>query len=279
MKYIKEVIGLIACVAIAGNVFGDEVTVPDNCRISGEAELIAIDFSTREFALGDISGTALSGSGSWTHLTSTTTYSLVPDNVTCRLNGIAIGDSQGTIAGTSLTYALQIHDEPPRLERTMIDIVASRDAGRGPVEWEDGLLEEEVFLTLPAELPVIEGSAGNQWATLGFMLVEDGTAITCRYRGTGRTPLEPSDSYVLNACTGAGRSIVAGEEIEVELIELHLDGGSPFGRTSVSLSARVGQIVSDLYIFIAMDESGTEVFNFFGWADPDTGDFVVETLD
>jgi hypothetical protein len=280
MKYLLSTsITIIACVAIAGNVVGGEVIVPDNCRISGEAELIALDFSAREFALGDLSGSSNSGIGSWAHLTATTTSVLSPETVTCRLNGIALGNSRGTILDTSFTYILHVEDQPPQLRRITFDIEASRDAGSGPVDWEDGLLEDEVFLTVPSELPVVEGSAGNQWATLSFTLLEDGTAITCRYRGTGATPLEPSDSYMLDACTGAGRSIVAGEEFEVERIELHLDGGSPLGRTSVSLSATVGQILSDLYIFVVEDGSGIEVFRFDGWVDPDTGDFVVETLD
>jgi hypothetical protein len=279
MRHIGAVVGLIAFVGAVGNVIGDEVIVPANCQIIGEAEIISFDFSSREFALGDISGTSTSAAGVWDHVTPTTTWSLVPDNVTCRINGMEIGDSRGAIAGTSLSYVLYVEDRLPSLKFFAVDIVASRNAGRGPVQWEDGLLEGQVFLTIPGELPVIGGSAGNQWATLSFTLAEDGTEISCRYRGTGATPLEASDRYVLNACSGAGRFIEVGDEIEVELVELHLNGGSPRGRTTVSFPARIGDSVSDFYLFAVEDEARTELFRFAGWVDPDTGDFDVESLD
>ena len=69
------------------------------------------------------------------------------------------------------------------------------------------------------------------------------------------------------------------EEIEVGRVELHLTGSSPFGRTVVSLPARVGDMVSDFYLFEIRDESGASVFFYAGWVDTDLGDFVVESLD
>lgn len=279
MKQIGMVVVLIVSLVVAAGARGEDPVIPLNCRISGEAEIIAYDFSSREFVLGDLSGSADSAVGSLAHITATDTFVLVPDNVTCRINGIQIGDSTGTILDTTLRYILLVEERPPVMRWFMTDIMASRNAGRGGVEWEDGLLEDRIFLTVPDELPVIGGSAGNQWATLLFTHAEDGTETSCRYRGTGATPLDLSDRYVLNTCVGSGGDIVAGEEIEVERVELHLNGSYPFGLTVVSLPARVGAIVSDFYLLAVEDESRAEVFRFTGWVDADTGDLVVESLD
>lgn len=141
MKQIGVVIGFIACVAVTGSVKGEVPIEPTNCRMSGEAELIATDFSTGNFSFGEIEGSASSGSGAWAHISPTTTWLLVPDNVTCRLNGIQIGNSTGTLLDTTFNYVLHIEDRKPSLQWFVTDIVASRNSGRGGVEWEDGLLE------------------------------------------------------------------------------------------------------------------------------------------
>jgi len=65
----------------------------------------------------------------------------------------------------------------------------------------------------------------------------------------------------------------------VERVELHLNGGSPIGRTVASLPARVGQIVTDFYLFQVMDGTDALVFLSVGVVDPEMGDFVVESLD
>ena len=261
---------------------------PVNCRMSGTASLIGLDFEKGPFVIGDIFGTASNGAGSWFHEfgdNSEYFFSLSPDNVTCRINGIQIGTSSGTVSdrgqgyGSASRYVLQIEDQPPQLHWFTVDIEASRDAGLNPVEWQDGSIGDPVLLIIPDEIPVTAGSAGNQWATLSFVPVDTGVEVTCRYRGTGATALEPSDLYRLDACVGAGRTLVGGEEIAVNRIDLHLTGSSPGIRTSVSLPARVGKTVSDFYVLVIENDAEEAIYRFQGWVDPDAGDLVVESRD
>ena len=273
--------GFIVCMTFTGSVTADEPVEPATCQISGGAGLITSNYTTGDFSMGDLTGSANSGTGTWVHTTATESWTLVPENVTCRLNGIAIGNSVGTIAGdSSLSYILHIEDQPPQLQLFTIDIVASRTPSRGGVVWSDGVLEDQVLLTIPDDIPVVNGSAGNQWAALSFTQSADGSETTCRYRGTADTPLEPSDRYVLDACSGPGRLIVGADVIEVERIELHLQGSAPRVSTIVSVPARIRRSVSDFLIFVVIDvATGNDVHTSYGYVYEESDDFVVESLD
>lgn len=288
MKQIVICLILVILIAIAQVARAEGFVEPVNCRISGTATLISQDFEKGPFVIGDVMGTASNAYGAWFHEFGANReffFTLSPDNVTCRINGIQIGSSRGAIsdAGSpprgASRYVLEVEDQAPQTHWFTVPIEASRDAVGEGVEWQDGSLEEPVVLTVPQELPVTEGSAGNQWATLNFLPANNGEQVTCRYRGTGETALGVSDRYLLDACVGAGRTLVGGEEIEVDRIDLHLVGSSPGSLTRVSLPARIGKTVSDFYVLVIENDSGEALYSFYGWVDPETGDLSVESLD
>lgn len=288
MKQITIYLVLAVCIATTHVAQSGEPFEPAECRISGSASLTDLESGTGHFAIGDIQGTSTTGVGSWLHEIQTDPaqpfFLLSPEHVTCRINGVHIGDSQGVVVdseggyGSELRYFLQVEDHAPRQRWRTVQIEASRNADHEAVDWNDGSLDGPVFLIIPHELPVTEGSAGNQWATLSFLSTDTGDEVTCRYRGTGATPLDPSDRYMLESCVGPGRMLLGGAEIEVEQVVLHVDGASPGSRTTVSLPAWIGETVSDSYALAIVNSSDEEVFSVFGFVDPDRGDFVVEPL-
>lgn len=288
MKQITNYLVLAVCIATTHVAQSGEPFEPTECRLSGSASLTDRESGTVHVVVGDIQGTATTGFGSWFHEVQTDPaqpyFLLSPENVTCRINGVHIADSQGVVIesdpgyGSDLRYFIQVEDHAPRQRWRTVQIEASRNADHEAVEWTDGSLDGPVFLIIPHELPVTEGSAGNQWATLSFLSTDSGDEVTCRYRGTGASALDPSDRYVLEACVGHGRMLVEGEEIEVEQVVLHVDGASPGSRTTVSLPAWIGETVSDHYVLQIENSSRETVFSFFGFVDPDRGDFVVQPL-
>lgn len=289
MKQIVISFVLATCMAVAHVARSENFEEPVNCKVSGEAFLIDLGFERGQYVNGDVQGTAVSAFGSWFHESVLEQgfifFSLSPDTVSCRINGVQIARSTGRVSDTNLTaggnldYVLEVEDQEPQQYWFTAQIEASRNAGRDRVEWEDGSLEGPLVLMIPHELPVTEGSAGNQWATLSFLPTDSDTEVTCRYRGTGATALAPSDRYLLEFCVGAGRTLIGGTEVEVEQVSLHLDGGFPDGRTTVSLPAQVSQTVSDFYVLLIENSFDEVVFSFYGWVDPETGDLVVEDLD
>lgn len=287
MKQIVIYMVLASAIVFAQVARPEGFVEPVNCKMSGEATLISQEFEAGPYVIGDISGTASNAYGSWFHGFGTpeTYFLLSPENVTCRINGVQIGNSSGRVSDSSgdlghvSRYVLEIEDQPTQLHWFTTWIEASRDASQNAVEWRDGSLERPVVLMVPDELPVNEGSAGNQWAILSFVPSDTGAEVTCRYRGTGATALEASDRYLLDACVGAGHTLVGGEEIAVDRIDLHLTGSSPNMRTSVSLPAKVGKTVSDFYVLVLENDAEEVLYSFYGWVDPEAGDFVVESLD
>lgn len=289
MKQITNYLVLAVCIATTHVAQSGEPFEPTECRISGSASMTDQQSGADHVIVGDIQGTATTGAGSWLHEIQTDPaqpfFLLSPENVTCRINGVHIGDSQGVVIdsdpgyGSELRYFLQVEDHAPRQRWRTVQIEASRNADHEAVEWNDGSLDGPVFLIIPDELPVTEGSAGNQWATLSFLPTDTGDEVTCRYRGTGATALDPSDRYVLESCVGPGRILLGGTEIEVEQVVLHVDGAAPGSRTTVSLPAWIGETVSDHYVLQIANSSGETVFSFQGPVHPDRGDFVVEPLD
>lgn len=284
MKQITIYMIFVISINVAQVARAQDIDEPVNCKISGSATTIDRQFGAGPLVIGDIAGTASNGYGSWFHGFGNpeSFFLLSPDNVTCRQDGILIGDSRGTVSDVTSDYrdasryVLQVEDQDPQLHWFTVQIEASRDASQEGIVWQDGSLERLVILTVPEELPVTEGSAGNQWATLEFVPTETGAEVSCRYRGTGDTALEPSDRYVLDACVGAGRTLVGGEEIEVEQIGLHLVGSAPGALTSVSLPARVGKMVSDFYVLLIENDAGEVIYSFYGFVDPESGDLAVE---
>lgn len=288
MKQITNYLVLAVCIATTHVAQSEEPFEPTVCRISGSASMTDRDLGAGHFAIGDIQGTATTGVGSWLHEIQTDPaqpfFLLRPDHVTCRINGVQIGDSQGDVIdsdagyGSDLRYFLQVEDHSARQRWRTVQIEASRNADHEAVEWSDGSLDGPVFLIIPHELPVTEGSAGNQWATLSFLLTDTGEEATCRYRGTGATALDPSDRYVLEACVGPGRMLLGGMEIEVEQVVLHVDSASPGSRTTISLPASIGETEPDYYVLHIANSSGETVYSVYAPVHPDRGDFVVEPL-
>ena len=289
MKQIFICLVLATCMAIAHVARSADFDEPVNCKVSGEAFLIDTGFERGQYVNGDVQGTAINAFGSWFHESvfeeGYIFFTLSPDYVSCRINGVQIARSGGRVsdtnlaAGSGLHYVLEVEDQEPHQYWFTALIEASRNADRERVEWEDGSLEGPLVLIIPHELPVTEGSAGNQWATLSFLPTDSDTEVRCRYRGTGATALDPSDRYLLESCVGAGRTLIGGTEVEVEQVSLHLDGSFPNARTTVSLPALVGQTVSDFYVLLIENSSDEVVFSFYGWVDPETGDLAVEDLD
>ncbi|MFK7985025.1 MAG: hypothetical protein AB8I08_03265 [Sandaracinaceae bacterium] len=156
------------------------VVEPTQCRISGSGTLDNGDAVT-----GDLSGSATSGSGEWVHTTvGGELVTLSPANVTCRINGVAIGDSNGAalidgVPGFSYTLLVEDYDnhEP--------DAVQTLVATYGPSGESDGVLDLAgvASVAVPDALPVTEGSSYGGSATVSFEDARSGDTVTCLYEG------------------------------------------------------------------------------------------------
>ncbi|MEN8132724.1 MAG: hypothetical protein ABFS45_21585 [Pseudomonadota bacterium] len=248
-----------------------EFEEPTNCRLQGEGTLDGGDIS-----FGDLSGTGASGLGSWAHIAATDTFSLVPATVTCRINGIEIGDSTGTVAGTGQSYILHIEDIGSGTPQTTQILRASRSYS--PSTWVDGnlVLDGVGVITIPSELAVIAGDAEMQWAWVSFTRSVEGDMVTCRYRGN-----ESGDAYVFTRCTGEDddtSQVEAGDRVAVASMTLHVHSGcQDCGTTEVEATLEMSRPESDFLLIQITDVDGTLVYEAAGFVV--TGDFSVESLD
>jgi len=245
---------------------------PTNCRISGIASLEGNVFET-----GSLAGTAESGVGTWTQVSASGIYNLVPESVTCRLDGVEIGDSQGAVLDTDYRYFLEVWDAGNGLPASHETLVASRSYS--PSAWTDAdyTVNGRVGFFVPAELPVTEGDAGSGWAWLTFTRFEEGDLVTCRYRGN-----DTGTAYAFARCTGEDDGtvpVVAGDMVSVSTLNLHVHSGcNECGTTRVELSLDLGQGEWDFFQLVFIDPvDSTLVQQWYGFIVD--GDLVVESLD
>lgn len=300
----------------------DALVVTDRCEIRGFGLL-----DSGELVAGRIRGDETGASGRWVHYSRTDGFVLAsPDWIFCRINGAVIGDFAGdaTVNGASgYTYRVNVQDRrepgtPPIVTGTTTEVrtvVASRDYR--PTRWSDGELPTDgrIRVTLPAELPVSEGNAGNGTAWVSYQRADGWGLVTCRYRGGAprlrpRTPAEEAAglSYHFDRCydgTFGGDDdddddddeidesvpmpgLVAGSVEEVRWLRVHVQNGSHWhpsrsaARTEVSVPFDVEALTTipapdDYYRISVWDAAGTRVLHAEG-AVP-IGDLRVTQLD
>jgi hypothetical protein len=100
-----------------------------------------------------------------------------------------------------------------------------------PASWEDAEVEldEHVVFELPAELPVVEGNAGNGWAILSFLDEETGSQVACYYRGGASTPIPLTPPQLALATrynhVWCQDGSVPGDDIETDHLRLRVQRG------------------------------------------------------
>lgn len=281
-------------------------TIPEQCQIRGLGLLENADFT-----LGDMRGNAETGTGSWAHISSEEGFvQAFPDSVTCRMNGVGIGEAWGSAlvdGATGYQYRLIVEDRrdpsdaggeevegPPEVQT----LTASRTYR--PSRWYDDHLDVDgrAVVTIPATIPVTEGNAGKGWTWLTFMR-DSFDVVKCKYRGGAPTPhprtpaeLSAGEQYVFDRCVGERPGtdpVEAGSRVEVYWMSLHVHTGSDRlptcddARTTVSVDLDVSPIVvieppRDRLLLVVFEE-GTGVELFRRDADMLIGDLQVIDLD
>ncbi|MEO0336540.1 MAG: hypothetical protein AAF202_09100 [Pseudomonadota bacterium] len=132
-------------------------------------------------------------------------------------------------------------------------IVLQAQKSYGPSQWEDGVFDENLDLerdvsfqiTLPEEVPVIAGNAGNH--SLTVVVDEDGANVVCSYKGgadvskpirSGNpTQIEKGQKYHFQSCSD-GTS--ASETVTVDaMIRVIVNNGDSTETTRVEASFSV----------------------------------------
>jgi len=280
----------------------EALVVTDRCELSGMALL-----DNGDFVAGRARGGDTSVSGSWVHVADTgEVMNATPDRITCRLNGSVIGEIFGTaeLDGTpGYTFRVFVQDrrepgppeviEGPPETRTLTATRRYR-----PSRWETDSLEERAIVTIPSELPVTVGNAGNQWAWLTFQRHGTFDVVTCRYRGGASSPhprtpgdLAAGERYHLERCTGEWPGtdpVEAGSRVDARWTRLRVHSGAHFlpsrrdARTTVSLDLDIAPLIvieppPDYYHMEVRDAAGTRVLLRYGTVA--TGDLDVVRLD
>lgn len=279
----------------------DALVVTDRCEIRGLGLL-----EGGELVVGRIRGDEIGASGRWVHLSRTDGFVLAtPDWIFCRINGAVVGDFAGdaTLDGVSgYTYRVNVQDrrepgDPPIVTPGAPEVrtvVASRDYR--PTRWSDGEMpiDGRVRVTLPSELPVSEGNAGNGNAWITYQRADTYELVTCRYRGGAprlwpRTPAEEAAglSYRFERCYQSGwgddddeddevdesapmPGLAPGSVEEVRWLRVHVQNGSHWhpsraaARTEVSVPFDVTPLTTiaapyDWYRISVWDASGARV--------------------
>jgi hypothetical protein len=272
----------------------------DRCEIFGSGTLGQNVFEGA--ARGGEGGTE----GSWTNDAGGTVTLGDADFITCRINGVLLGDLMGPASydgEPGYRFLVSVED--------FGDAVAERHAGHttvqtltatryySPSRWEDGTLavDESSTVTIPSELPVTVGNAGNQWAWLTFERADTGDVVSCRYRGgaSRSCPSTPEDlaageSYTLARCVGEDEGtaqVDAGDRVEVSWMTLHVQSGAhtlpsdSAAQTTVSVELAVAPQApsqGDYYHLVVedLDAPGEPVYETDGFLD--SGDLTVRYL-
>jgi len=147
----------------------------------------------------------------------------------------ACGPTSSTEAEAPRTQRVKILGDP-------IVLKASREYKKG-TSWQDGeiSLEAPLPITLPVEIPVREGNAGNHRLELWYR-EPSGLTVNCDYRGGSDEPHPESNyqralgrRYVFERCSNGA---LAGQTVQASWIKLHVrvgDQKDPAGRTRVEL--------------------------------------------
>lgn len=217
--------------------------ITDRCDISGLGSLAEGDFLAGRARGGDGGAT-----GSWAHVGGDGSDVVLgeADWIMCRINGALLGDLRGpaTFNGRA-GYSFRVHVQdfgdplPPELVPGTPEVrTVSATRWYRPTRWDDGdvVVDERALVTIPNELPVTVGNAGNQWAWLTFERSESGDTVVCRYRGQAHNPnpctpgdLEGGMSYVLERCTcERGDEVEAGDVVDVTSMTLRVQSGAQF---------------------------------------------------
>lgn len=274
----------------------------DRCELTGFGVLEGGDFIS-----GRVTGDDTGVDGLWLHAAPGGEVVFgTPDRISCRINGRDLADVWGdaTVDGASgYTYRIFAEDRsepgPPELVEGAPEVrtlTASREYR--PTRWRDARMDERAIVTIPAELPVTVGNAGNMWAWVTFQRAETFDIVTCRYRGGASTPLPHTpaelaagERYHLERCTGelyGTDPVVAGSRVDVRWLNLHVHTGAHMlpsrhaAETTVTLDLEMSPLIErprplDYYLIEVRDASGAIVF--FTDGDVVTGDLRITQFD
>lgn len=272
-----------------GAATGALATIPDACLVRGIGLLPAGDF-----AAGRVTGDDVAATGNWLHVSPSDGVVLAtPQWIVCRLNGAVLADFGGeaTLNGDAgYSYRVSIQDRgapgPPTVVEgapTVETVTATRH--RHPARFEDGYLpmtEDRARVTIPAELPVIEGEPGTGLAKITFDQAGLPGHTTCLYRGNGSRG-RGGDRYVLQHCAGFGGPVSAGDVVDATWLRVRVYQGAASWRragtrTTVSVDFDVTPLtvvepLRDHYRIAVFDPTGAEAFVSNG--DLIVGDFEV----
>lgn len=271
---------------------GDTLMVESNhCRVEGYGEL-----SDGVSMFGEIHDEDGVPTGSWTHTTAELDeFVATPATLTCRLNGSRVADVTGMGTWNSVPdhhFVLEALDRRDPSHPVIVPgptesqtLTATRTYS--PSRWQDDSLSfaHGAQVVIPASMQVTVGNAGNQWTWLTMTEADSGESIRCKYRGgaskanpTSRRDIERGETVTLVQCqrlqrpNACGRwstdaTLVAGTEIEVSEIALHVHSGSSRfpscrrAQTTVRGSIEVTPNIvvdapADEYIFRVFDPTG-----------------------
>jgi hypothetical protein len=280
----------------------------NHCRVEGFGEL-----SDGVSMFGEIHDEGGVPVGSWTHTTAEDDEFIgSPATLACRLNGSRVADVSGTGTWNGVPGHYFILEALDRRNPSHPVIVPGPTESRNlsatrtysPSRWTDGSLSYPLGaqVVIPASMPVTVGNAGNQWTWLTLTESGSGETIRCKYRGgaskanpTSRRDIERGETVTLDQCQRAGSrdrwitdaALVAGAELEVTEVELHVQNGSSRfpscrdAQTTVSVNIEVTPNVqvnapADEYIFRVYDPSGVLVHSADG--ELATGDLAVALM-
>lgn len=216
-------------------------TPTTQCEVDGSGELAG-----GHLFFGHVTGTTAGTTGSWTHDTGFELVLGSADWISCRINGVVIADFGGTasIDGASgYAYRVQVQDfgtsgptslvlGPPEIQ------TVSATRRYRPTRWEDGsvAITDRAVVTIPGELPVTVGNAGNMWAWITFQRTDVGDTVRCRYRGGAHNPvpctpedLAAGERYHFHDCDSdveGPLSLAPGDSVDVTSMTLHVHTGA-----------------------------------------------------
>ena len=218
-----------------------ELVITDRCDVYGLGQLPSGDF-----VAGRAHGEDTGATGSWAHVGDPDVVLGDAEWVLCQINGALLGDFGGPArlnGDSGYTFRVHVQDFgdplPPEVIPGTPEVrTVSATRWYRPTRWDDGdvVVDERALVTIPEELPVTVGNAGNQWAWLTFERSESHDTVVCRYRGQAHNPnpCTPDDlaggmSYVLERCTcERGDDVEAGDVVDVTSMTLRVQSGAQF---------------------------------------------------
>lgn len=289
---------------IAGGSTGALGTPTAQCEVDGAGELPG-----GHVFFGHVTGTTAGTTGSWTHETGSEIVLGSADWISCRINGVVIADFGGAASidgAPGYAYRVQVQDfggpgssglvlGPPEIQ------TVSATRRYRPTRWEDGAvaIADRAVVTLPAELPVTVGNAGNMWAWIAFERTDVGDTVRCRYRGGAHTPvpctpedLAAGESYVFHDCDSdveGPLSIAPGDSVDVTSMTLHVHTGAHSlpsrheAQTTVTVDFEVATLTeeepaSDIYRIWVFDPASPSPPVISAGGELSSGDVLVNRL-